>query len=123
MLQIKNYESADVVEWVPMVSSQALGLSLVKNGGFAADMLFFGPDKRTTLHTHPGNHILFVVKGSGRLFFDETSCALTEGTCYFVPGSIPHQVIANSSDMFLLSIADDHRPVDSPERLEVCANV
>mgnify|MGYP003335621286 CR=1 FL=1 len=121
MLQIKSYLQES--NWLPMFGSQALGLSLVKNDGFAADMLRFNADQKTSLHTHPGNHILFVVEGDGWLVFDDDRHDLTKGTCYFVPGSTPHQVIAGSNGMFLLSIADNHRPVDSPERLEILENV
>lgn len=117
MLQIKNFQNCD--DWLPMFGSEALGMNLVKSGNFAADMLRFKPQERTSLHTHPGNHILFVVEGDGCLVFDGQLYELTKNTCYFVPGSTPHQVIGGDVGMFLMSIADSHRPVDSTERLTV----
>lgn len=119
MLQIKRYLDAND-EWLNMVNSEAVGLPLVKDGSFAADMLKFERGQRTSKHTHPGNHILFVVDGGGWLVYGDESHVLSRGTCYFVPGQIPHQVIADEY-MFMLSIANDHRPVDSPSRLEVIA--
>lgn len=119
-LQIKNYLNS--TEWKAMFGSQALGLSLVKNNNFAADILHFQPNTQTILHTHPGNHILFVVDGSGWLFFDNAMHVLSVGDCYFVPGNIPHQVGTDNTILYLLSIADDHRPVDSPERLQEVIN-
>lgn len=121
MLQIKNY--LDQVNWSAMVGSQAQGLNLVKDGNFAADMLHFKANQKTSLHTHPGNHILFVVQGDGWLIFDNEKHDLITGTCYFVPGLIPHQVIAGSVGMYLLSVADNHQPVDSASRLEVLEDV
>ena len=115
-MQIKNYLNES--EWLPMVGSDALGTALVKNGGFAADMLHFRPNDKTILHTHPGNHILFVANGAGWLKIGGTKYWLNKGDCYFVPGEIPHQVGANENHLFLLSVADDHRPVDSPDRLK-----
>ena len=117
MLQIKNYAISS--DWLPMVGSQAQGMSLVKDNNFAADMLKFDPHEKTSLHTHPGNHILFIVQGYGYLLFDGNTYNLTIGTCYFVPGNISHQVIADDDGLFLLSISDNHKTVDSPERLEV----
>jgi len=121
MLQIKNYK--DDHEWLSMVGSQAKGLNLVKDNNFAADILRFNANEKTSLHTHPGDHILFVVEGDGWLKFGDDLYELTTGTCYFVPGSVPHQVIAGSVGMFLLSIANDHRPVDSSKRLEILEDV
>jgi quercetin dioxygenase-like cupin family protein len=115
-LQIKNYLNS--TGWTPMVGSGASGLPLVKHNNFAADILHFQPNTQTVLHTHPGNHILFVADGSGWLLFDDNLHTLSPGDCYFVPGDTPHQVGTNETTLYLLSIADDHRPVDSPERLQ-----
>jgi quercetin dioxygenase-like cupin family protein len=116
MLQIKNVH--DIDQWLSMHGSTALGASLVKNGKFAADILAFDAGQKTEPHTHPGNHILFVVEGEGWLIFNGQHYILTPATCYFVPGLTVHQV-GSDSNMLLLSIADDHRPVDSAQRLEV----
>ncbi len=62
-MQIKNYLDADY--WYQMYGSQSVGLPLVKKDGFAADMLNFAPNEKTSLHTHEGDHILFGVEGSG----------------------------------------------------------
>lgn len=118
-MQIKKYFETEDHEWLPMVGSEALGLPLVKQGNFAADMLKFEPYQQTSLHTHPGNHILFVVEGDGWLDYGDETLDLTTGTCYFVPGSTPHRVKSASIGMVLMSISDSHYPVDSSDRLEV----
>lgn len=115
-LQICNI--ADIKDWLPMHGSTALGAPLVKDGAFAADLLKFEPGQKTEPHTHPGDHILFVVDGDGWLIYGGAYHALTRHTCYFVPGQIIHQV-GSESGMLLMSIANAHRPVDSLERLEV----
>lgn len=117
MLQIKNYRESD--NWLPMIGSEATGLPLVKQGDFGADMLHFESSQKTSLHTHPGNHILFVVEGGGYLVFNEEKHDLVQGTCYLVPGESPHQVVAGGFGMILLSIADKHCNVDSEERLRI----
>lgn len=119
MVQIKNYLEAEKLDWKAMHGSQAHGLALVKKDNFAADMLHFMPNEKTSLHTHPGNHILFVVDGGGFLNYGDETHSLDKGTCYLVPGIINHRVSADERGMYLLSIADTHRLVDSKERSEI----
>jgi quercetin dioxygenase-like cupin family protein len=116
-LQKRNYQ--DGGDFVAMVASQGMGLPLVAVDKFGADILRFEPGHKTLMHTHPGDHILFVVKGAGFLIFDGEFYKLSAGDCYFVPGSVPHQVGATIAELLLLSVANNHRPVDSKERLNV----
>lgn len=122
MLQIKNYLQAGRMDWQKMHGSQAQGLALVKQNNFAADMLHFLPNEKTSLHTHPGNHILFVVDGGGYLTYGDDQHPLVKGACYLVPGITNHRVSADERGMYLLSIADTHRNIDSKERTEVVEN-
>jgi quercetin dioxygenase-like cupin family protein len=122
MLQIKNYLEAEWMDWQGMHGSQAHGLPLVKQDNFAADMLHFLPNEKTSLHTHPGNHILFVVEGGGFLTYGDEEHPLVKGSCYLVPGITNHRVSADERGMYLLSIADTHRSVDSEERTEIIEN-
>lgn len=117
-LQKNNYQDP-LIRLVKMHGSTGVGASLVKSGKFAADILFFAEGTSTEMHTHPGDHILFVASGSGFLVFDGHRHDLAQGDCYFVPGSTPHQVGAAQGTLHLLSIANDHRPVDSEERLQI----
>lgn len=102
-----------------MAGSLALGLPLVKKGDFAADMLRFAPYAQTSLHTHPGDHILFVYQGDGWLDYGDETHDLVDGTCYLVEGNIPHRVRASSVGMLLLSVAIAHQSVDSADRLQI----
>lgn len=119
MLQIKNYKSISATDWLSMVASEAIGLPLVQSGCFAADMLDFGSQQKTSLHTHPGSHILFIVSGHGWLDYDDQTHDLELGTCYFVPGSVAHRIRSSKEGLTLLSVSNDHRPVNSSERVEV----
>jgi quercetin dioxygenase-like cupin family protein len=102
-----------------MHGSQAHGLALVKQDNFAADMLHFLPNEKTSLHTHPGNHILYVVEGGGMLTYGDEKYPLVKGSCYLVPGITDHRVSADDRGMYLLSIADTHRSVESVERSNI----
>lgn len=119
MLQLKNYLEADWMDWKKMHGSQGHGLALVKQDNFAADMIHFLPNEKTSLHTHPGDHILFIVEGSGFLTYGDEEHPLVKGSCYLVPGIVNHRVTADEQGMYLLSIANTHRLVDSKDRSEV----
>lgn len=119
-LQIKSYLEANPEDYLSMFGSDATGLPLVKSGSFGADMLKFSPGQKTEIHTHEGDHVLFVVEGQGWLLYGEKTMPLVAGTCYFVPGNVRHQVGAGLDEMFLLSVGNFHQSVDSPNRLQVC---
>ena len=105
------------LEMLAMFGSEGKGRTLVKNDKFGADFLHFQKGRGTEVHTHPGDHILYVTNGCGHLQFGKAFFVLSEGDCYFIPGSTPHKVWASSeSEMSLISIANDHRAVDSEER-------
>lgn len=114
-LQMANYKIPGL-ELLQMQNSQAMGIPLVLDKFFGADMLVFQPWETTETHTHEGDHILFVVSGSGILIFDGALNVIYEGDCYFVPGSVPHKVSASGETLYLLSVANYHQPVDSQVR-------
>jgi quercetin dioxygenase-like cupin family protein len=116
MLQIKHISAGD---YSSMFGSQGLGKPLVQSGKFAADFLSFDGYQETSLHTHPGDHILIIYAGCGTLIFDGEPFELMPGTCYFVPGSVPHKIKANCLGLSLYSISNDHRPVNSANRLDL----
>jgi quercetin dioxygenase-like cupin family protein len=118
-LQIKNVNETHPKDYLQMHGSEGRGVPLVKSGFFAADHLKFDPDKKTSLHTHSGNHILIVDGGSGWLDFDGQSYDLTIGACYFVPGQVPHRIRASSNGLTLFAIANQHQAVNSEARLDV----
>lgn len=101
-----------------MVNSDATGLPLLKDGGFAADLIRFPAGGCVRPHVHPGGHMLFVVGGSGELEFGGERVGLQNGVAYYVPGATPHAIYAET-ELTLISVSDDHRPVDAAERLEM----
>lgn len=119
MIQITNYKEEKKSDWLSMYGSEAVGLPLVKKGCFGADILHFTKGQKTTKHTHLGNHILFVVEGSGYLIVEDKKEELITGTCYLIEGEKPH-LVGTNSEMYLLSVGDNHFSLDSQERLIIC---
>lgn len=118
MIQIAEFIVAGALPH-PMAHSQGRGLPLVGEGRFAADLIRFSAGEGVADHTHPGAHILIVVGGSGWVDYEGEPHRLTVGCIYYVPGGARHAIRAES-ELTLISVADDHRPVDAPSRLEVC---
>ena len=104
-----------------MHESDASANRLLKQNGFAADLIRFPPGGKVDLHTHPGNHMLFCVDGKGSVQYGEDLLQLLPGDCYLIEGSVPHAVFAaEDTQLTLIAVADDHRDVTSPDRLDKC---
>lgn len=101
-----------------MAGSGGTGQPLVKLEHFAADLIRFQPGKCIEEHTHPGDHILYCLGGTGTLVFAGERHLLSEGTIYMVPGTTPHAILTTEQDdeLTLMSIANQHFPVDSAKR-------
>ena len=101
-----------------MASSQGTGLPLVSYNGFGADIIQFDAGKGVDSHTHGGDHILLVLSGSGIVEYFDEEHDLYPGVAYFIPGDVPHAIRAKTN-LVLIAVGNDHRPVDSAERLTV----
>lgn len=101
-----------------MAASEGRGLALVKRGAFGADLIRFAPGTGVGEHTHPGDHVLIVTAGTGWVDYDGEPYRLEPGTIYLVPGAVRHAIRAET-ELSIVSVANDHRDVDSPERLSV----
>lgn len=101
-----------------MFSSQGTGQPLVTDGEFGADIIQFGAGKCVNTHTHKGDHILFVLTGKGIVEYFDEKHDLYPGMSYFVPGDAPHAIRAET-DLVLIAVGNNHKPVDSAARLTV----
>lgn len=99
-----------------MRHSFGTGQSLVSHEGFGADLIRFEAGKGVQNHTHPGDHILFTLKGSGYVVYEGEPHKLSPGVCYFVKGSADHAIKAET-DLLLIAVGNEHHPVDSDKRM------
>ncbi len=119
-LKIANLSDVAAVvsaQGVPVHGADALGLALHTNGHLGADMLWVPAQKRFPVHTHPGDHLLLCLSGSGTITIGEVTYMVGPGDLYMVDGMVPHAVGAGDSDHILVAIGAPHKPVDSPERM------
>lgn len=111
VLKINSHERS-----ITMCHSDGTGEPLLSHNNFGADIIRFPAGKGVNTHIHDGDHILFVLSGSGILEFGPEEHELYPGLCYLVPGNIEHAIKAKE-DLVLIAVGNDHRPLDSNTRL------
>jgi quercetin dioxygenase-like cupin family protein len=77
------------------------------------------------LHTHPGAHILYVLKSRGYIHIDGVDYDIGEGDTVYVPADYAHGVRTNpavSKPFELLSFGVPHMPISSADRMTIVAN-
>jgi quercetin dioxygenase-like cupin family protein len=103
---------------IQMAHSDGRGIPLVSHDNFGADMIMFEAGKGVRNHTHPGAHILIVYTGFGILGYYDQQIRLEPGLIYMIPGNVPHSIDAET-DLVLMAVGNDHRQLDSTERLKI----
>ncbi len=103
---------------IQMKHSDGTGFPLLKDGAFGADIIRFEAGKGVANHTHMGAHILFVIKGTGFVDYEDVPQPLEPGLCYFVPSNVKHAIRA-TTELVLIAVGNDHQVLDSEKRLDV----
>ncbi|MFF2998210.1 cupin domain-containing protein [Streptomyces sp. NPDC057950] len=101
-------------------TSAATGRSLLSNGHLGADILHVPAGEGFAPHTHPGDHLLFVLAGEGTISVNGQIVPTGPGRAYMVDGSVVHAVGA-ITDHTILSIGTPHRALDSEDRQSLTA--
>ncbi len=120
-LNIKNIR--ELVEYAHEFTTKvhganAKGHALHSNGHLGADMLYVPAHQQFPVHTHPGDHLLLCVKGTGTITIGQVTYHVKPGDLYMVDGLIPHAVGAGDDPHVLVAIGAPHKPIDSTERME-----
>ena len=90
-----------------------------ENGAFVVD---YPPGAVLPLHTHPGDHILYVVEGRGLVHVDGEDHGVVRGDSIFVPAELPDGVktYAEADDPFsFLAVGHPHRHLTATDRMKV----
>lgn len=101
-----------------MVATAATGAPLVTNGHLGVDVIRVPAGAGFAPHTHPGDHLLVIVGGSGTIAYDGKIYPTSAGDVYLVEGAVAHAVGA-ITDHVILAVGVPHMPVDSDSRQEL----
>jgi mannose-6-phosphate isomerase-like protein (cupin superfamily) len=90
---------------------------MVTNGRLGVDLIRVAAGQGFQPHTHPGDHILIVVGGSGTITYDGVVYPTEAGDLYMIEGEVPHAVGART-DHVILAVGSPHKLVDDLDRME-----
>ena len=68
------------------------------------------PGSSIGMHTHEGNsEIIYVLKGCGKVLFDDAEEKVSEGLCHYCPKGHSHSLINDSDDTLLFfAVVPEH---------------
>lgn len=100
------------------------GVRDIKADGSAigCDFVRMQPGSRFPLHTHEGDHELYIITGGGFVHIDGRDIAVTAGHMIHIPAEYPHGVwVAAEAKVALVFAAagHPHRHVNSTQRMTV----
>ena len=98
----------------------ATGRSLVSNGYLGSDILHIPAGEGFAPHTHPGDHLLFVVGGQGSITVNGAITPTRAGQVYLIEGAVSHAVGA-ITDHVILAVGAPHRSLTSMDRQHLVA--
>ena len=89
-------------------------MQMVKTPEYTASAIAVKPEIK--MHSHPdGNHVIYIVNGSGTGILDGKSYALKPGTIVHIPKGSIHNIKAEGGEMQILDFA---RPPFDPAKIE-----
>lgn len=94
------------------ISGQEIGL----------DLMEMQPGSAFPLHTHEGDHIMYVVSGRAICHVGGNDNALKAGDSIFIPAELPHGFAcpADATEPLLfIAVGHPHRKLDSTDRMKL----
>jgi mannose-6-phosphate isomerase-like protein (cupin superfamily) len=99
------------------------GVRGIKGDGtfIGADFIRMGAGTRFPLHTHEGDHELYVISGMGYVHIDGQDIAVRAGSLIHIPGEYPHGVWVGENDgpMVFCAVGHPHHHVHARERMRL----
>jgi quercetin dioxygenase-like cupin family protein len=103
-----------------------VALPTVEGIEIGADLIEMQTGSTFPLHTHPGEHILYVIRGQGFVHVDGIDHPIHRGDTIFVPAEYPHGVKTkdNCADpLLLLAFGYPHKNIGAQDRMRVVTQV
>jgi quercetin dioxygenase-like cupin family protein len=136
---VRSFSSSDHLknvlegQWVSLYDEEGRELPGIRGRTGAASMTVSGyeigvdliemqPGAAFGLHVHPGDHILFVVKGAGCVHIDGINHRIREGDTIFIPAEYPHGVktVEDCKSQFqFLAFGHPHKHLEATDRMHL----
>ncbi len=62
------------------------------------------PQGNTPRHSHPWEHEIYVLSGTGTVIIEEEKGILSEGMCVFIPPDVEHQILSGDRPLEFICI-------------------
>lgn len=83
------------------------------------DRLCLMPGEKFPKHTHPGHHLIYIIKGMGTVTIEDKVYSTVPGDLYLVNGNILHALSAGETGQLLLSFAAPHKHLSDTNRMVI----
>ncbi|MFH2057039.1 MAG: cupin domain-containing protein [bacterium] len=108
-MKIRDYHKIEQRAAYPREGARGVGLrvAIAKEDGardLAMRVYELDPGGFTPLHSHPWEHAVFIVRGSGKIFDGKKECRLEQNDCLYIAPDEKHQ-ITNTGDQTMLVIS------------------
>jgi mannose-6-phosphate isomerase-like protein (cupin superfamily) len=83
------------------------------------DFIWFAPHCGFPMHTHDGDHILYIISGRGFIHVDGTDVEVCAGHVVHIPAEYPHRVFTQDCFLHIAATGHPHKEIASPDRMQL----
>lgn len=110
-------------EALPGIRGRMGAYSMTESGHeIGVDLIEMQPGAAFPLHTHPGDHILYVKSGPGLVHIDGRDVAVNTGDTIFIPAEKPHGVKTlpdAAGPLIFLAFGHPHKHIQAHDRMHL----
>lgn len=128
--ETKHLIHVDTAEWLDMrdefgevlqgIRGKALACGDTLQGeAIGVDLIEMSSGSAFPPHVHPGDHLLYVLDGTGTVTIGEKRYTVTSGDSIWIAASRLHAVSAPASACAFLAFGYPHRRVDATDRMKI----
>lgn len=119
-------------DWIAMYDSDGhvlsgirgrvgVGSTTLEGQPIGADIIEMQPGSEFALHKHPGDHVLYIVSGTGSVHISGADRLVKEGDLVFIAAEHPHAVkgppLEASSSLRIIAFGYPHKHVGALDRM------
>jgi mannose-6-phosphate isomerase-like protein (cupin superfamily) len=83
------------------------------------DFIWLQPESGFPMHTHAGDHILYVIRGAGFVHIDGRDIPVGVGDVIHIPAEYPHRVWTSGSTLLIAATGHPHKEIEAQDRMSL----